>query len=64
MTKKRLTNLTRGFLTTELIGLGETQERIYEGVMFTKNDGILKQAYDLHQQELELLIKYQKEKVK
>ena len=64
MTKERLTDLSRGLITTELIGLGETQERIYEGLIFTENDKILKQAYDLHQQELELLIKYQEEKVK
>ncbi len=64
MAKKRLTDLTRGLIATELIGLGEFQRRIYEGLIFTKNDAILKEAYVLHQKELKLLIKYQKEKVK
>ena len=46
---------------TELIGLGETQRRIYE----TLNPrGKLSEIYELHQKELDLLIKYQRELVK
>jgi len=51
---------------TELIGLGETQRKIYDGLKNNPEifNGALKDAYELHQKELELLIKYQNERTK
>ena len=46
---------------TELIGLGETQRRIYEDIQKRGNiDGDISKAYGFHEEELQLLIKYQK----
>ena len=46
---------------TELIGLGETQRIIYEDVQKRGHmDGDISEAYKYHEQELQLLIKYQK----
>lgn len=56
--------LTEGELilkVTELIGLGETQRTIYEDIQkrgYTDRD--ISEAYKYHEQELQLLIKYQK----
>lgn len=45
---------------TQLIGLGETQRRIYECLIsHGRIRGNLKRSYELHQEELKLLIKYQ-----
>ena len=50
---------------TQLIGLGEAQRRIYDALRLEKRPDLLNsdlgEVYRLHQQELELLIKYQKE---
>lgn len=44
----------------QLIGLGETQRRVYECLIsHGRIRGNLKRAYELHQKELESLIKYQ-----
>lgn len=53
-----LTDLTKSLTVTKLIGLGEAQRRIYD--LFPEKDGGLAKAYELHQKELELLIKYEK----
>ena len=46
---------------TEIIGLGETQRKIYEDLIRQVGlDNELLDAYKNHQRELELLIKYQK----
>lgn len=50
--------LEHEMMVTELIGLGEVKREIYEKIDPT---GKLQDAYKLHQQELELLIKYRKE---
>ena len=62
MTLKDLCEEEKAMKITQLIGLGETQRRIYE--CLEENEALdkgLKEIYKLHQEELELLIKYQKE---
>lgn len=58
-----LEKLTKGeklMKITQLIGLGESQRRIYECLQsHGELDGKLLGAYRGHQKELELLIKYQ-----
>ena len=52
-------------MITKLIGLGETQREIYDRLQTDMvNDNKLKKAYELHQEELELLIKYQSEVIR
>ena len=46
---------------TEIIGLGEAQRKIYENLISQEGlDNELLDAYKNHQEELELLIKYQR----
>ena len=46
---------------TQLIGLGETQRKIYEHMEANGEiNGNVRQAYQYHQKEIEMLIKYQK----
>ena len=61
MSNERLTEGELIFKVTELSGLGETQRRIYEDVQKRGHmDGDISEAYKYHEQELQLLIKYQK----
>lgn len=47
--------------TTQLIGLSESQRKIYECLdIHGELNNEISDAYKLHQEELELLIKYQK----
>ena len=50
-------------MITGLIGLGETQRKIYDKLKNQSEffQGKLNKAYVLHQEELDLLIKYQHE---
>jgi len=48
--------LIRSVKLTELIGLGEAQREIYDSL--NRKEGDLLKAYELHQRELEFLIKY------
>lgn len=46
---------------TDLIGLGESQRRKYENIQKSGfMNGDISEAYVYHEQELQLLIKYQK----
>lgn len=54
---------SKRLMVSQLIGLSEAQRRLYErfeGQPEAKHKK-LREAYKLHQKELELLIKYQKE---
>ncbi len=57
MTKQDLDEIIKNLKIDQLIGLGEAKRIIYDE--FPK-DKELQEAYVLHQQEMELLIKYQK----
>ena len=62
MKLKQICEEEQRIMVTQLIGLAEEQRKIYD-VLKTqqevKNSELIK-AYELHQQELELLIKYEK----
>ena len=60
----KLCDMTKRMLITELIGLGESQRRLYEQFegQPEAHHKKLRQAYELHQKELELLIAYQMER--
>ena len=58
MELKTICEETKSLVVTQLIGLGEVQRRIYESLNL---EGELKEAYDLHKKELELLIQYQRD---
>jgi len=61
MNNDRLTEGKLILQATELIGLGETQRRIYEDIQKSGDmDGDILKAYRHHEEELQLLIKYQK----
>ena len=61
--EKKISDGKETMMVTQLIGLGETQRRIYERFtpQLTSGDTDLRKAYKLHQKELELLIAYQNE---
>jgi len=64
MTIEHLCEETKSLMITRLIGLAEAQRKIYEkyqGQPEAKHKK-LRDAYKLHQRELELLIEYQKER--
>jgi len=54
----------KAVMITQLIGLAEAQRNIYDKFQDQSEvqEGRLAEAYEHHQQELELLIKYQGEK--
>ncbi len=56
MALEEIDELKKSMMLTELIGLGETQRKIYENLNPT---GDLQSAYKLHQKELAILIKCQ-----
>jgi len=62
-TIEQLSEEVKSMRITQLIGLGESQRRIYElfGEQQLEKKEKLRDSYKLHQQELELLIKYQNE---
>jgi hypothetical protein len=64
MTKiEKICDEEQRMMITELIGLGETQRRIYDSLKTQSEfQGNLKNAYEHHIKELELLIKYQEER--
>lgn len=64
--KTLLCEETKDLMITQLIGLGEAQRRIYEQFEEQEpecNHKRFKHAYELHCEELETLIKYQRERI-
>lgn len=61
--ERKITDEEKKMMITRLIGLGESQRRIYERLdNQLKLEGTsLSEAYEYHQKELELLIRYQNE---
>lgn len=59
--KERISDVKKRMMVTQLIGLGESQRRIYEELdnQIELENTNLGKAYKLHQKELEFLIKYQ-----
>lgn len=61
--KKKISDEEKRMMVSQLIGLGESQRKIYERLdnqLILKNTN-LSEVYKLHQEELELLIGYQNE---
>lgn len=61
--KKKISDEEKRMMVSQLIGLGESQRKIYERLdnqLILKNPS-LSEVYKLHQEELELLISYQNE---
>ena len=60
--RKPLTEEEEATKITQLIGLGEAARRIYECLDNNqKINGKLKEAYELHQKEIQLQIEYRRE---
>lgn len=61
--EKKISDEEKRMMVSQLIGLGESQRKIYERLdnqLILKNTN-LSEVYKLHQEELELLIGYQNE---
>lgn len=61
--KEKISDEEKRMMVSQLIGLGESQRKIYERLdnqLILKNPS-LSEVYKLHQEELELLISYQNE---
>ena len=61
MTIEKICEEEKSLMITQLIGLAEAQRNIYDKLQPEIQEEILAEAYKHHEQELNLLIKYQKQ---